>query len=283
MLEQTQSSQSNVSPSAKQIPDNIYECATRNKLGTPLMRIRSTRLLVICIGNLVVMLLIMILLGFSIKIYVDGLNDPIGQQFQDASLFSIISVVAVMVLCVWSFIINYDSYRQPFYICSGGLLHLQEKKEEAIRWDMVEELYGNSKSVSTLVSTEQIPFVIYQYRSKKLNSIVAYEVTGRLLKKAIGFYEAGVPLPFGYLQIVRKGINDHGHIIPWEEIEEVREKRGKLAIKSRGKWQKWPTLKKWTGTGRYVRVRKRGVTNLPVLVGLVKHIIHAKNQFSQNP
>lgn len=294
MLEQTQSGQSDVSPSAKQIPDNIYECAAQHKLGMPLMRIKSTRLLLICIGNLIALISLVIILGFSIKIYVDAVfvarmyplpaNNPIGQGFQDtrnALFFEVISFIVIMVELVWSFIVNYESYRQPFYVCSGGLLHLQGKKEEAIRWDMVEELYGSSKSPSILVSNENIPFFISQYRTKALNSMVAHEATERLLLKAIAFYEAGVPLPFDNLQVVRKGINDHGHIIPWEEIEEVREKRGKLAIKSRGKWQQWPGLKKWTGTGRYVRkIRKKGVTNIPILVGLVVHIIQTRNQIS---
>lgn len=52
-------------------------------------------------------------------------------------------------------------------------------------------------------------------------------------------FQAGIPIPFGSLELSRGGIRFAGKFLRWSEVKDVSVSQGRLSIKQGGKWLPW--------------------------------------------
>jgi hypothetical protein len=55
-------------------------------------------------------------------------------------------------------------------------------------------------------------------------------------------FQAGIPIPFGTLELSRSGVRHAGKFLRWVDIKELTVAQGKLSIKQGGKWLPWAIL-----------------------------------------
>lgn len=121
-------------------------------------------------------------------------------------------------------------------------------------------MFGGSEALLVLHRENGGRFVVSESWSynKELNERIAHILTERLLPQAIEYFEKSLPLSFGTLLIVSTGIRYGKEVISWSDIEDVRDKNGELAIKTKGNWRYYMLI------------------NSSLIVALVKHILRSR-------
>ncbi|HLI68639.1 MAG TPA: DUF6585 family protein [Ktedonobacteraceae bacterium] len=165
-----------------------------------------------------------------------------------------------LVLCAISFWRSYHQYQQKLYLCQDGLLRLGRKKEEAICWDEVVDMFGCSTSFLVLHRKGGRRFVVSESWSynKELNERIAHILTERMLPQVIERFEKGIPVSFGTLFVSRDGIRHEGKVTPWSDIKDVRDKNGVLVIRAKEEEKCYMLI------------------DTPLIVALVKHVMRSR-------
>lgn len=157
-----------------------------------------------------------------------------------------------MVVCLAFYPIS----RLNVYLCSDGILKIDGKKEEAVRWAEVKEIYTAGGKVTKLVKLDESSFELpVLFGKKKLRELIGEEVEGRLLPEILARYENGEAVMFGNRLIVsQNGIVWDDKLVPWEQIGDVvfeggklsvyylepaKANKGGLAAAEKGKWHTW--------------------------------------------
>lgn len=258
---------------SSQVPANVREYASKHRVGTPLALYRSRHLLFSIVRSGVETIGLVVATAYCLKVYIDSVildrayplptSNPIEQAFQStlqALLWLILIFAIAAILCAISFWHSYRAYQQKLYLCQDGLLRLGRKKEEAIRWDEVIDMFGGSTGFFVLHREGGGRFVICESWSynKELNERIAHILTERLLPQVIERFEKGVPISFGTLFISRDGIRHERKVTPWSDIEDVRDKNGVLIIRAKGKGQVYMLI------------------DTSLIVALVKHVMRSR-------
>jgi uncharacterized protein DUF6585 len=260
-------------PSFLPVPANVREYASKHRVGTPLTLYRSRHLLFAIIRCAVETVGLTIATGYFIKEYIDGIildrtyplpatnySEQIFQRTQQTFLWVTLGLAIYAIICAISFWRYYREYQQKLYLCQYGQLRLGRNKEESIRWSEVTDMFGGSDKLLVLHREDGERFVVSESWSynKELNTRIARILTERLLPQAIERFEKGMPLSFGTLLIVSAGIRYEGKVIPWSDLEDIQDKNGVLAIKTKGKWQHHMLI------------------NTPLIAALVKHAMRSR-------
>lgn len=254
------------------IPANVREYASKHNVGVPLMLYPRTRLLLwSLIGRA---LSAVFLLGITIYLAILYIGIIFDYTYALSNILKCIVSCEMLIFVFFtpifllSFLSDYRNYREKLYVCQDGLLRLGWRKEEAIRWDEVTDMYGSSDQLVAVQQAGRAVFVIAESWScnAEISRRIANNLTERLWYQTLERFETGVLLPFGKLFIVSAGIRYGRKLIAWEEIEDVWEKNGWLMFKIKGKRRGW------------MSVERQGyqVSNLPLIVSLTKHVIRSR-------
>lgn len=245
------------------IPTEIYQIAERQHVGMPvkcyrpqymiLQRIAVPILCCMMLLDTVWMLWLIFSAGTPYNIWITSLS----------GLTSLI-----LPFCI------YSQTRLRFYICTEGLLSIDGKKQEAIRWDEIKEYYWNGSVVQTLVRNDGSRFTIARdlKNGSEISDLVEEEVMASKLSTVRAQYRRGETVEFGNLQVNQYGIVDLDDAVTWEQLEDIRLEKDVLSLKYEGKWHTWYgrfSLKIYSPRYAYP-------PNLPIFVALVQEILEKK-------
>lgn len=162
------------------------------------------------------------------------------------------------------------------YLCSGGLLRLQQGQVQAIRWDQVttiQKLFTSSHYRGTTYyrlqqyicqrsdGTQEILENSFR-RFRELGAIMEQEVAKRLLPGALAAYNAGQSVPFGSISVGPQGISvdKRQKTLAWPELKKIKVRDGELTVEKVGDLLYWELIK------------TSEMPNLCVLIALVNSI-----------
>ena len=292
------------------ISPHIYELVGSYNLGTPIKRQQRKAVQVFFFALLAFLLCIMGWMCYNIyaaiayiilsHIYPHFYNVPPDQwsnyfwlQAIYDNFWSIMLQSALPLLTgLGLFITYYHVYRTKLYLCTGGLLKIYKKKVEAARWDEVQEFYISGNGLVTRLvkwddSRIEIPPLLLGGNGKKANTLIADELTRRLLLPALASYTRGETLRFGLLKVNEQGIYHADVLVAWDRIGDVILQGGHVSAfygtksygyrkndkSSRTANLKWHSLQKSGAMGLTY-------PNLPVFVVLA-NIVLARRDFEQ--
>lgn len=305
-----------LSQSDHSIPAQIYELASSYRVGTPRKRQRRSFIQIVLLFEILFGLFLLGWIGYDIYGYVafsllshtypdvnSVPDNQLGTYLQLQAIhdqfwpYMLQTVASLLVLSGHS-VAFFSASRTKLYICTDGLLKIRKKKDEAVRWDEVKELYLANNKVIRLVKREGgeifLPALLLD---KALTTLIIDEVTHYLLPGMLASYERGETIAFGDLEVNQKGIYRPGGMVYWNQIGDIALEKQTLSvyyseldhnpknerqnpITFAGKWHIW----------RKSAVASVSWPNLPILVALVNAILDqlGVNQvevvsFSQQP
>jgi len=238
------------------IPPHIYELAASHNVGTPLKRQRSSLVQIIGILGIITIAAFIGWLCYDIytyiafirfsQIYPNFNSIPSNQldtyfwlqgQYNNFWL-NVVQIIAILLGLV-SRPQVYIALRTKLYICSDGLLKIYKKKDDATRWDEIKEYYLKENKVSRLAKADEGEITLPPFlMDRDINALISKEVTDRLLPESLARYERGGAVRFGEIEVSQRGIyrpgkltpSWRGELIPWDEIGEVKLKRGQFSV-----------------------------------------------------
>jgi hypothetical protein len=164
-------------------------------------------------------------------------------------------------------------YQNPRgYICSHGVMFINGKQVQAIRWDRIRSVQKNFLTDTSAIPQQYIlyppgdeePVVLERVfiGFKLLGEHIEREVSQRLLPETIAAYKAGQTLNFGALNVTPQGLSleEIQKNLPWKELGEIYEARGYLVIQKKGTLAAWKNIEIST------------MLNLCVLLPLIRRI-----------
>jgi len=144
------------------------------------------------------------------------------------------------------------NWRTEIYVCMNGLLKIQGKQTEVVRWDQLTEVrkkfvnptktmvdldpkktnYTLTHYVLRQANGQEMQFSAYLQSADKLGKVIEQHVTERLLPGAIATYQAGSPVDFGWIRVSQEGIGIRRaqRIVPWNGISKVWVRNGIVVI-----------------------------------------------------
>jgi len=158
-------------------------------------------------------------------------------------------------------------YQNPRgYLCSHGVMFIQGKQVQAIRWDQirtVQKIFTDTSNVLQQYilssSGDEEPLVLDRVLPgfKILGVHIEREVNRRLLPKAIAAYKAGQTFNFGAINVTPQGLSleEVQKELPWEKLGDINEYRGDLIIKEKGTLSTWENIEVSTIFNLYVLLR----------------------------
>lgn len=282
----------------RNIPSQIYELAARYSVGTPLKRQRKRSNTIVLIFIVLSVLFCIWWIGYNMYGYIafsilshtyPDINSVPDNQLEnyhrlqaihDHSWLYTFRVAGPLLAAISWLIALFSAYQTKLYICTDGLLKIYKKKDEAIRWDEVKELYLTKGNVTRLVKQEGSdvflsPFLV----DKRLNTLLIDEVTRCLLSGMLASYERSETVTFGDLEVNQKGIYRPGAMVFWRQVGAIALEYDKLSVYYReledtqderqtsttfaGKWHTWRKSAKTSASW----------PNLPIFVALVNTIL----------
>jgi hypothetical protein len=291
---------------AQNIPSRIYELAISHNVGAPLKRHRNNIVQIILIFDLLAGILVLGWLGYVLYGYVafsilahtypnintvpdTQLDNYTGLQALHDDVWSNILLAAAPVLTLLGQYMTFSSTNNvQLYICADGLLKIERKKDEAIRWDAIKELYPpiGSRNRVRLVKQDGsnflLPSTLVSSQKGLLDKLIVAETMSRLFPEMLERYEQNEMVDFDGLRINQKGIYGPWAMVEWQRIGDISLDGPKLAIyystsatNDEGRWHTW---------------QKRGMNstswpNLPLFLALATTILdqHGAKQMETTP
>jgi hypothetical protein len=252
-----------IQPDTK-IPVEIYQIAENYRVGTPLRlyRHRGAKLV-----KVLVVLLICVLFLEAWFIY-DSIHNYLAGYSAHFDIWQVMLSIAQVSL---AFFTCFSFSRLRVYICSSGLLHIDGKKQTAIRWDEIKEIYCEGDKIQRVVKTDGSTFADLRLLSNiyEMSAIIEDEFITQQLSAALAKYKRGETVEFGNIQVNRYGIVDLDDAVTWEQLEDIHLKKDVLSVKYEGEWHTWYgkfSMKMYSPSYIYP-------PNLPVFVALVEEIL----------
>src|SRR5258708_3424099 len=142
------------------------------------------------------------------------------------------------------------------YLCTNGLMRLQDGRAETIRWDQITEVCTtftvhsstttSSFGTATIQTYDLDRYVLRQAGGQEmaledsfggleeLGKAVEQHVTACLLPVALATYHAGSPIDFGWISVSQKGISVGGShkTLAWSALGSVQVSDGELRLES---------------------------------------------------
>jgi hypothetical protein len=172
------------------------------------------------------------------------------------------------------------------YLCTNGLMRLQDGRAETIRWDQITEVC-KTFTVESTVSTSETGvttsrsyslqrYVLRQSDGQEmtlddpfgdleeLGKAIEQHVTACLLPVALATYYAGSPIDFGWISVSQKGITVGGSqkTLAWSILVSVQVSKGELLLESNDGDE---------------TIYTNGVPNICVFEALVRQIVKDEN------
>lgn len=249
------------------IPKKLHQLTECQHVGTPLKIYQSTKIFQ---GFIIASLSLTLLL--SLFVIWRALN-------QGLFLIGLGYLLLLCVLCV--FTLKYRESRSRLYVCSQGLLSIDGKKQEGIRWDEIQRTYDGGSGIQLLTNTEGKKFTISSNlslsRLAELSAIIEDAIKEVKIAAVLAQYERGETVHFGNLEVNQYGIVDLDAAVTWELLEDVRLEKDVLSLKYDGEWHDWYgafSPKIYVPNYMYP-------PNLPVFLALTQHILSHKNEALQ--
>lgn len=238
-----------------QLPECVTQLAEQHQLGQfrALYRRRLHRLLLWLLPFWITLgVLILTYDGYMLfmDIYYQNVAPPARTLIQFlgavAHLFCAIAAIVLGILRInplWGF-------NKRLYVLDNGLLYLQGKKTETVRWDEIETIHWYKKqAISSIILKNGGQFAHIEEMEKacEVSLVVANAATESLLPGALAQFQKKGEVLFGPLTLTQEGIANCSRlaswepapVIPWAEIEGVRFEKGALGLKTDGKWKYW--------------------------------------------
>jgi hypothetical protein len=193
---------------AQNIPSRICELAISYNVGVPLKRHRNNAVQIILIFDILAGILALGWFGYVLYGYVafsilahtypnintvphTQLDNYIWLQMLHDDIWSNILPAAALVLTLLGQYMTFSSANNvQLYICADGLLKIERKKDEAIRWDAIKELYPPASGLIRLVKQDGsnflLPSLLVLAQRGLLNKLIVAEMTSRLLPVGTG-------------------------------------------------------------------------------------------------
>ena len=144
---------------------------------------------------------------------------------------------------------------------ADGLAYARNGKTDVVRWDDVDAarmsiLNIKSRSSKNTMDTvygytitpQSGPDIKFRFNKNSIRNIdelsntIQREVTQRLLPKAIETFNQGSTVFFGKLSLDHKGISNGKETIAWSDVEDIKVKKGVIAIRKKGNWLSWSNI-----------------------------------------
>ncbi len=288
------------------IPPHIYDIAARQGVGIPLKRHRRRIVQIICIGTTIFFFIVAGWLCYTIYASIafiflshtypnvdnvpsNQLDNYLWMQVMHDDFWANLLQSGSALLGGWANLaLFYRAFRTNIYVCTEGLLLLYKKKEEAIRWDEVEEFYTTNGSVTRLVKEDRsslaLPFLLMGGRNQTTSLLISEEIMRCMLPAVLANYKRWNVITFGDLKVTKTGISKPGEQVTWDDLGAVVQEKSRLSVyylepeKVRAK----DKSSSMTDTGKWHVWRKRGNRqgipesswpNLLVFVALVNSIL----------
>lgn len=269
------------------IPDRVLQLAERHQLGQirACYRRRLHRFSLFFLSAFIGVTFIVLIYGgyqlfLDFTIPVDQSRDsylPIAIKFW-IELAQVVIYITTLVLAMMG-VNPFWGRKKRLYVMEHGLLYINGKKSEAIRWDEVEAVFWWKKrgiSYLTRKDGERFSVIEEMDHTRKVSAIVASAVTECLLPEMLAQYQEKGSVRFGPISVTREGIAnwskmaswDPVPVIPWAEIEDVCFERGKFGIKADKKWKYWSA----GVLESYI------IPNTTVCVALIRQILQQREQ-----
>ena len=157
---------------------------------------------------------------------------------------------------IWLLFSGLRKRSMRIYLCTNGLMRLQDGRAETIRWDQITEVCKTFTVESTTTNSD---FGVTTSRSysleryvlrqadgqemtlddpfgdlKELGKAIEQHVTACLLPVALTTYHAGSPIDFGWVSVSQKGISVGGShkTLAWSTLRSVQVSEGELLLES---------------------------------------------------
>jgi hypothetical protein len=142
------------------------------------------------------------------------------------------------------------------YLCTNGLMRLQDGRAETIRWDQITEVCKtftvesstttSSFETATIQTYNLDRYVLRQADGQEMTlddpfgdleefgKAIEQHVTECLLPVALATYHAGSPIDFGWISVSQKGISAGGSqkTLAWSTLVSVQVSKGELLLES---------------------------------------------------
>jgi len=152
------------------------------------------------------------------------------------------------------------------YQFANGLVRAKGEKVDVIRWDQVAFVIQNMRSrgygyawgsiIGAALTNKSTPHSIVVQRTDgakfkfsgtvqhvvQLIQTIQGAVTQAHMPRAIAAYDAGSPITFGTFVLSRQGLSNGRETLPWNEIQSVDIKNGKVLVKRVGKTFSWANV-----------------------------------------
>lgn len=142
---------------------------------------------------------------------------------------------------------------QRIVVLEKGLVRFDGRKTEIIRWDEIANVFqavtdhyvNGVKAETTHVYTvfvkggRKVVFNDTFTNVEALGATIQSEAMSRLLPRYAQAYDSGKPVSFGRLTLSKAGISNGTETIPWDQVEAVNIKRGRISVRKQGKWLNW--------------------------------------------
>ncbi len=157
---------------------------------------------------------------------------------------------------IWLLFSGLRKWGMRIYLCTNGLMRLQNGRAETIRWDQITEVC-KTFTVESTVSTSEIGvttprsyslerYVLRQLDGQEmtlddpfgdleeLGKAIEQHVTACLLPAVLATYHAGSPIDFGWISVSQKGITIGGsqETLAWSTLVSVQVSKGELLLES---------------------------------------------------
>ena len=171
--------------------------------------------------------------------------------FSDTRLFCLLIFgLCGVALGVWSYIRGLQQAELRVVLYPEGLVHTQRSGTAAYRWDEIKEVRqriiktrqrggpSSTSHVYTIVDAQGREATFDDKLSTNVQALgqtIQEKVTKRLLPQAIQAYNTGETLAFGKLSLSKEGLNTGKETVPWEQIESIGFRAGKIELKRKDK------------------------------------------------
>lgn len=269
------------------IPDHVLQLAERHQFGQvrACYRRRLHRFSLFFLSAFIGVTFIVLIYGgyqlfLDFTIPVDQSVDsyiPIAIKFW-IELAQMIIYIAAFVLAMVG-VNPFWGRKKRLYVMEHGLLYINGKKSEAIRWDEVQAVFWwKKRGISYLTRKDGGRFSVIEEMDKprEVSEIVASAVTECLLPEMLAQYQEKGSVRFGPVSVTCAGIANWSKLaswdpvpgIAWDEIEDVHFERGKFGIKTAKKWIYWSA-----GV-----LESYKIPNPTVCVALIRQILQQREQ-----
>ncbi len=184
------------------IPGHLYELAAKTGVGTPLERVHSKSLSILLVVEVFLALALLGLIGETIcewlaflslaKMYPNIATVPdhlfntyrqYGVSYDNRWRFILTTIPATLgLLSQW--LSHWPAYRIRLYLCTDGLLKVDKKKIEAVRWGEIEEISRSKGRVTQITKQDGTTLVFPAHllggQTNRFNAIIVEQVTHHL-------------------------------------------------------------------------------------------------------